>query len=520
MLRNYNQMVMGQIPRHWGNRATTKNKIAVKCDDGFTLTWNELNIRSNQVAQLLKDRGIVRGDKVAVYLNNCGQYPEIVFGIAKIGACVVPISFRFIDKEVRDTLELSEAKAIFTHDDISDNFFSEIKDLSLHNENAIFINKNDLSEYNSLLNMYSAEDFEYDVDENDFFWMAFTGGTTGKPKACTVTNRMKMTYCMLMTLEYGASHEDIMLVSGAMNYGLSFMHSVQMLYLGGTVYVLRSFDAQNVLRTIEREKISVMPIVPTMLTEIMSLDNKDNYDVRSMRVIPCTGAPLALDVKLGVVEFFYNAVLNEFYGVSELGMFTTSKLRKGDDISKAASVGLPAFCTEVKVLKENGEEAGVREVGNLYKRGPLLSTGYYKDEEATKQLFYDGWACAGDLGYVDEDGYYYLVGRSKDMIISGGVNLYPAELENVIMNLPSVLEVSVIGVPDDRLGETARAYVVKKAGANLTESEIIQTCVDNLARYKRPRSVEFVDELPKSVAGKVLKKELKKLYLEKNGLQK
>ncbi|MEH7380420.1 class I adenylate-forming enzyme family protein [Bacillus sp. JJ1533] len=506
---NNQVLTVGKIPEYFGSKADTKSQIAVVSDNGFRKTWKQINERSNQVARLVKEEwGLKRGDKVVTYLLNCGEYIEIIYGLAKLGIGIVPLNFRFVSREVEYAISHSDAKGIFVSKELLPTLnasLSKIKSFPSTNISVI----GEKGDYEKSIERFLNGNVPIEANEDDLFWLAFTGGTTGYPKACIVTQRTVLTYWTLMTLEFEVLKRDYMLIAGAFYHGLGFLNALQQLFVGGKTFILGKFDPAQVLKIIEQEKITATAMVPTMYSSLIHYPLKEQYNVNSIQVLICTGAPLEKQRKRDIVQYFDNAVLNEFYGATESGLFTVLKIK--ENFSKADSIGLPAFGMEVKLLDEDGNEVPVGEVGQFYKRGPILGGEYYKNPKATDELYKGEWCSVGDLGYQDEDGYYYMVGRKKDMVISGGVNIYPDEIEKTILLHPGIQEVAVIGVPDEKWGEKLKAFIVTKEGARVTEEEISDICTQNLASYKNPRIITFLDELPKNAAGKILKRELKNL---------
>jgi acyl-CoA synthetase (AMP-forming)/AMP-acid ligase II len=343
--------------------------------------------------------------------------------------------------------------------------------------------------------------------EDEPVWFALTGGTTGAPKLVRVPHRVLVQMWLFMAVELGIGRDDVMLLPGPLYHGLGFGFALQQLYVGGRVVVMPSFDPAEALRLIEAESVTVLPAVPTMLTMMLAAPELPASDTSSLRLILSSGSSLLTPTKERLLAAFPHARLFESYGATEAGFFTV--LRPEDQFRKVRSCGLPFFGSDVRVLDSAGGDAAPGEVGLVYKRGLIEGGGYAEDEQATAAMFRDGWCTAGDLGYLDDEGYLYLVDRARDMIVTGGVNVFPAEIEEVIAAVPGVHEVAVIGVPEETWGESIKAFVVPAPGARVTADQIIGACAERLASFKKPRLVEFVTELPKSAAGKVLKRELR-----------
>lgn len=510
MRKNFNQMTVGEIPEYFGEKHDTKNKTAVKCNDGFSITWEQLNQRSNQVARVMKENFKVDiGDKVVTYIYNCGEYPEIIYGLSKLGAVVAPISYRFLARELKYAITHSDAKAMV----ISDNLLSVYQEISeetqIPKENIIVIGSSNIANYEELLNEKDDRNVDILADENDYLWLGLTGGTTGPPKAALTTHRSLIEHWRRIPIEFGILGDDYQLISGPFYHGLGFIFGLQQLSVGGTIYITDKFEPNLVLSIIEQERITVTPMVPTMYNEILNTPNKDDYDISSMRILICSGSPLLTKVKEGVMEYFSNANLYDYLGSTEHGFWTIIKPK--DQFRKNRSCGLPFYGMQIRILDEEGNDVSQGEVGEIYKKGLLLGAEYYKNPEATEKNFREDWATSGDMGYLDEEGFLYIVDRKKDMIISGGVNIFPSEIEEVILSHPSVREVAVVGLPDDKWGEVVSAFIVAKEGCRLDEKDILNVCEGSIASYKKPKKVFFKNCLPKNAAGKILRREIREM---------
>lgn len=506
----HNKFTVGEIPTFFGSKFDTKNKIAVKSDDGFSITWEKLNERSNQVARLLvEDFNLKKGDKVIAFLNNCGQYPELVYGMAKAGIVITPISYRFVSRELLYGIEHSDAKAIV----LSENLYSTFKEIEdkiqVPKGNRLIIGDSTLANYELKLNEKSKENVEIAADEDDILWLGFTGGTTGYPKAALTTHRTLIEMWKRITIEFTVLEDDYELISGPFYHGLGMMFGLQQLSVGGTIFIASTFDKDAVLSIIQQEKITATPMVPTMYNDILNNPNKDDYNVSSMRVLICAGSALLTKVKEGLIEYFTNAGLYEYYGSTEHGFYSIIKPK--DQLRKSRSCGLPFYGVELKILDDDGNEAAQGEVGEIYKKGLLLGAEYYKNTEETAKNFRGEWASSGDMGYIDEEGYLYIVDRKKDMIISGGVNIFPTEIEEVLQSHPSIKELCVVGIADERWGEKVSAFIVLKDGESLTEGDIKNYCTERISNIKIPKKIEFVRELPRNATGKILRREVRRL---------
>ncbi|MDT0202723.1 AMP-binding protein [Nocardioides sp. AE5] len=508
----YNEaLTVGHLPHQHAALHSRRDKVAV-VEGEERFTWAEVSERTARLANALSALGIGRGDKVSVFLPNRAQYVEIVYAIAGLGAAVVPISYRFVPSEVEYAVRFSDSKAVILDATLLDTFVAAHESLDhIASDRVVVLGGADPStgyrDYDELLASAEASLDYLVLDEWDIYHLAFTGGTTGYPKACEVPQRMARQNWYDITVEVGVREDDTTLIAGPFYHGLGFMWGLQQLMVGGTVVMQRNFDARGALALIEQERVTFTPMAPTMYTMLLEVEEKDTFDVSSMRGLVSAAAPLLTSTKERLLDYFSGAGLFEYYGATEAGFY--SVLKPADQLRKVRSVGQAWFGCELRILDAEGNDVPVGEVGQIYKRGPGLGVRYYKNPEATAEAFRGEWLTSGDLGRLDEEGYLYVVDRAKDMIISGGVNIFPTEIEEVVAAHPDVVEVAVIGLPDETWGETVHAYVVMRAGAELDEGVLNALCAERLAKYKRPRHYHAVAELPKNASGKLLKRVLR-----------
>ncbi|WP_179300916.1 class I adenylate-forming enzyme family protein [Rhodococcus sp. ACPA4] len=507
------QLLVGTIPHQHARLHTRRDKIAVIEGSRRRLTWEQVSERTARLAHALAARGVKRGDKIAAILQNRAEYPEIVYAAAGLGAAVVPISYRFTPREMTYALDFADIVAVVVDADMVSTFVAANGVVGLAPYQVLVLGEdppaNEYCDYETALASSSAEIDYLVAEEWDVYHLAFTGGTTGDPKACEVPQRIAVQNWLAITAEFGVLEHDVTLIAGPFYHGLGFVWGLQQLMVGGTVVMLRTFDAEEVLGTIEREKVTRAPMAPTMYSLILEVPSRERYDVGSMRGLVCAAAPLLTATKEALLSFFGGAGLYEYYGSTEGGFY--SVLKPEDQLRKVRSVGLPWPGTEVRILDEDGKDVPCGEVGMIYKRGLALGARYYKNPEATAEAFRGEWMTSGDLGRLDMEGYLYVVDRAKDLIIAGGVNIYPTEIEEVISQHPAVASVAVIGVPHEIWGETVVAYIVPKAGVGIDTAELDALCREQMASFKRPRIYELVSALPQNSSGKVLKNELRKL---------
>jgi fatty-acyl-CoA synthase len=504
---NFGMVLTRQTERH-------PDKSAILFE-GKSFSYQQLNNRVNQLSHALQGVGIHKGDRVAVLLHNSNEYIEAFWATAKIGAVLVPINWRLGPKEVQYILNDSEAKLLLYGSSYSETVLKIAHETKSVEEYIIVDGADELGiHYEAFIQGKSSE--EPDSDEanlDDLFILMYTSGTTGFPKGSMLTQNNILWTSVNQLVDFEMNKNDKTLVVAPMfHVGGLLIFSLPVTHIGATMVILRSFDVENVLRTFDEEKITTFFGAPTMFHDICQQDDLiSKYDFSSLRLMLSGGAPLPLPILRKMIKFFPNAGFTEGYGVSETAS-CTSFLSSSDIFRKSGSVGKPFTHNEMRVINEKGEDVAPYEIGEIILRGPTTMKGYWNKPEETLNSFIGDWFRTGDLARVDEEGYCYIVDRKKDMIISGAENIYPKEIENVLYEHPSILEASVIGVPDEKWGESVMAVVVLKPGEQVTEAELIQYCKGNLASYKKPKSITFVQELPKNPSGKILKHVLRKQY--------
>ncbi len=487
------------------------------------LNYAQINGAANQVANGLRSIGIQPGDKVALSCLNIPYFPIVYFGILKAGAVVVPLSVLLKREEVEYHLQDSDSKAYFC--------FLGAPGLPMVEEGYAGFQKANNCEYFYVITAKPADPSPIEntktlgmlmggqsptmvtepTDAEDTAVIIYTSGTTGKPKGAELTHSNLLLNAIVSKDIINTGNEDTQLIV------LPLFHIFAMtclmnagIYKGNTSVLLPRFEAETVLELMTKHKISLFAGVPTMYWGLLNYENT-KFDLKAisdqLRICVSGGASLPIAVLEGF-EAKFNVPILEGYGMSEGSPVVT--FNHMDVGRKPGSIGTPVWGVEVKLVDDNDNEVPVGEKGELLYRGHNVMKGYYKKPEANKETLKGGWLHSGDVAVKDEDGYYYIVDRTKDMIIRGGFNVYPREVEDVIMKHSSVSLVAVIGIPDEQYGEEIKAYVVLKEGKKVSENEIIEFSKDHIAAYKYPRSVEFLSALPMSATGKILKKELRK----------
>jgi acyl-CoA synthetase (AMP-forming)/AMP-acid ligase II len=340
----------------------------------------------------------------------------------------------------------------------------------------------------------------------------YSSGTTGAPKGIVHTHYVRANYCTHFASAWRMTPESIVLHAGAIVFNGAMLDLMPWMFLGATYILHHYFDAGAVLAAVEKEKVTHMVMVPAQITALLNHPDFDAEKLRSLEMLQNVGAPLLLEYKHKLNEIL-PGIFYELYGVTE-GFF--SHLDRDDALRKVGSVGAAPPFIDIKVLRENGEECKAGEVGEICGRGPMMMSGYYKQPELTKKTIVKGWLHSGDLGYLDEDGFLFLVDRVKDMIISGGVNVFPKDIEEVIIQHPAVAEVSVFGVPDKKWGETPIAAIIFHHAQKLSQDELIKWTNERVdAKFQRIAAVVIYDSFPRNVAGKTLKREMRDSYINK-----
>ncbi|MBU2551978.1 MAG: AMP-binding protein, partial [Proteobacteria bacterium] len=369
-------------------------------------------------------------------------------------------------------------------------------------------------EYESWLARGSSDEAVAPVNETDVLYLGYTSGTTGFPKGARVMNGSRMAHALMFCHEFRTTGRDRILINMPLFHSNALVFSNLTIYLGGSAVIMPRFEAERTLATIESYRTTTTSMVPTQYERILNLPEtvKGKYDISSMKSFVCSSSPLHSQTRLAILDFFSRADLYEFYGSSEGGVVTL--MLPEDHAKRPRSIGRAAFLQRVRLLDDDKKDVPLGEVGEIYSRGVMQFDGYYKMPEATHDSFHEGFFTAGDMAYMDDEGYYYLTDRKKDMIISGAENIYPVEIEQALTLHPKVIDAAVIGVPDPDWGEVPKAIVVCREGMQATEAEILEHCQANLAKFKCPKSVDFMDSLPRNPTGKILKRQLREKYWE------
>jgi len=484
------------------------DKLAVIFEDK-RFTYKAFNERVNRLANALLNLGVQKGDKVAYLLGNCSEFGEISFALAKIGALSVPINFRLKEDEIGYILENSDSSLLF--------FGPEFKETVAHLiprlrqvKKTILVGGS--PEYENLLKSAPSSEPPIDVGEKDDHSIMYTSGTTGFPKGAVHTHQSRIWNSLNLLVDTDLRASDVFAIITPM-FHIAAGHTMLLsnIFIGATVVILKSFSLPEFFEVVQKEKVTAFFAVPTMFVRILEHPSLKDYNLSSLRLFFTGGSVMSAELKRKLMETFPQALVDDLMGLTEGGPLTTF-LPHRDALRKPGSVGRAHFSQRVRVVNEKGEDVRGDEVGEIIVKGPAVMKEYYKNPEATAMALRDGWLYTGDLARVDEEGYQYLTVRRTDLIVSGGENVYPAEVERVLLLHPKIKEAAAIGVKDREWGERVMAVIVPKEGEKPTEEEILSFCKERLAGYKRPRSVAMIDELPKNQLGKVLYKELRSRF--------
>jgi fatty-acyl-CoA synthase len=473
-------------------------------------SYAQWETNANKRAQALRKQGIKKGDHVATIFLNGNEVLETYLALMKLGAVVVPLNVRFSPKELHYIIEHSDASALM----LSHEFESTIREIKedLSKVKRYFKSGGeafrDMVALEEIYQGESEQEPNVEIGEEDIATIIYTAGTTGRPKGVMLSHRNCIWGAVNIAFNVELESWYRVLMVFPLYHAAAFMILISNLFVGCTNVIMRSFDPKRVMELIGEEKINRMTFPPTVWNFILQLPDLDQYDTHAVRALSSGAESMPLETKKKLLALFPNAGLGETYGMTESAASITT-LHPRDVLRKMASVGKPFVNVETRLVDEYDQDVKKGEVGEILARGPSIMVGYYKDPESTSQTLKGGWLHTGDLGRLDEEGYLYIVDRKKDMIISGGENIYPREIEEILYAHPKILEAAVIGLPDPTWGERIHAVVALKEGELLTEQEVIDYCKAHIASFKKPKSVEFVDRLPRSSAGKVLKRILK-----------
>ena len=498
------------LPRHAFYRG---DHLALVCGE-TRLTYAELGARVNRLANAFLSLGLTKGDKIAVVMPNCLEVLETYWAGIQVGLVLVPLSPLLRGAALAALLRDSDAVAVVLGDGMVDELDAVRSELpAISAERFIKMGgarREGFQDYGALLSAQSdVAPPAVEIESEDLFNIVYSSGTTGTPKGIIHTHHIRAMYCALFASTWRMTPESVVMHAGSLVFNGAFVTLMPALFLG-TTYVLQArFDAAEFIETVEREKVTHVMMVPSQIIAVMNAPNFAPRRLRTLQMLGSVGAPLHREHKDRLTSTL-PGIFYELYGLTE-GVITI--LDKDDALRKPGSVGGPQPFFELRICGEDGRDLATGEVGEIVGKSPFLMPGYYKRPDLTADAVRNGWMFTGDMGYLDADGYLYLVDRKKDLIISGGVNVYPKDIEEVVVTHPDVLEAAVFGIPSDKWGEAPMGAVVLKSGASVGAG-VLKAWVNERvgARYQQLCDVVILAEFPRNAAGKTLKRVMRDEY--------
>ena len=480
------------------------------------ITWSVFNEKANRFANMLMGRGVKMGEKVAILMYNCLEWLPIYFGVLKCGAIAVPFNFRYDAGEILYCAELAEVDIIVFGPAFIGRMEANAERLS-KGRLLIYVGDNCPSfaeSYHELVADYSSQSPDVVISEDDYGAIYFSSGTTGFPKAILHKHRSLTQAAEMEQKHHATGREDTFLCIPPLYHTGAKFHWMGSLVAGSKAVLLKGTRPETILSTVSSEHCTIVWLLVPWAQDILdSMDagelNAENYELDQWRLMHIGAQPVPPSLIKRWKTYFPNHDYDTNYGLSEstgpgcvhLGM---------ENIHKVGAIGVPGYRWECRIVDENGNQVQQGQVGELCVKGPGLMTCYYRDEKATAEALKDGWLCTGDMAMQDPDGFYFLVDRKKDVIVSGGENIYPVQIEDFLRRHNKIKDAAVIGLPDRRLGEKTAAIIEIKDGMTCTEAEVAEFCLE-LPRYKRPREILF-HEIPRNATGKIEKPRLRKMY--------
>ena len=472
-----------------------------------SLTFRELDTRANRLVRLFRDSSLQAGDTVALLAKNEIEYFEIHLAATRTGLILLPLNFRLAVPELEYIIDDSKPELLICSEEFSEAgrglTVRRIYTLGQHYESLV-------------ASVEPASDKYWSISADAPSVIFYTSGTTGRPKGTIISNHALHARINCNLFEYRLTSEDRFLMCLQL-FHIGSINCLSHLFVGSTIVIIRDFDAAKVLELLPRHHITVALLVPTMINTIVNRPGVENADFSSLNTMVYGGSPIPPVTLARAVDLMGCGFL-QTYGMTETNAITFLRPGDHDPVSKPhllASAGTPALGIEARVVDDQDRDVDVGELGEIVCRGPLLMDKYLNLPTATGEALRGGWMHTGDVGYIDQEGYFYVTDRKKDMIVSGGENVYPREVEDVLYEHPDILEAAVIGVPDDKWGERVHAVLVPRAGAELRAESVISFARTRLAGYKLPKTVDMVSALPKNATGKVAKNELRKAWADK-----
>lgn len=498
-------------------RLTPEREALYDSFSGRRYSFAELNARANRVAHVLRNQyDIQKGDRVSILAYNSIAYVDLLFGLGKIGAIFAPLNWRLTSRELGYIIHDCQPKVIF----VGPEFVSVLAEMMPSTQHPFVIALEGAvfplaKQYDALLELeFSDEPLRPLLDEDDPYCILYTSGTTGNPKGAVLPHRQVFWNAVNTVISWGLNEKDTApILTPMFHSGGLFIFLTPLFYAGGRIVLTRSFDVDGSLALIVREGCTAVLGVPTIFQVWMNSHAFAGMDFRQVRFFISGGAPCPPSL-IAAWHQATGVALRQGYGLTEVGVNCFS-MTDADALPKAGSVGKPIFHSVMRLADVNGQDVAMGDIGELLIAGPHVCTGYWNNPVATAESLKDGWFHTGDMARQDADGFFYIAGRFKDMIISGGENVYAAEVESVFREHPTVADAALIGEPDEKWGEVGLLIVALKQGNTVGAAELLEFCQGRLAKYKIPKRVMFVDVLPYSPYGKVVKATLREKYLDK-----
>ena len=505
---------IGDWIRKWSLLRPQKHALIFE-DRPFT--YQEVNQRTNQLCHHLLENRVVKGDRVAVLLHNCHQYLEIFFALSKIGAILVPLNWRLAGPELEFILKDSGSRILIFEPEFEEVVASIRPNLNLSNGNYIAIGEPHPDWAIAYEKVISKQPTHEPISNGfiggeDPHIIMYTSGTTGIPKGAVLSHRKTFFNVLNADIVYNLISQDIMIISRPMFHsGGLLVEAAPILYKGGTLILQKRLRPVEILETVARHKVTILELAATVYQFILQECDLSQYDLSSVRCYFTGGERIPLTL---IKEYLKRGIaLSQIFGQTEASTITFLSSEKA--AAKIGSVGLPVFHGEVRIVDKEGKAVLPGEVGEIIIRGPTLMSGYWNRPDLAAETIREDWLYTGDLAKKDEEGYIYIVDRERDMYISGGENVYPAEVEKVFFSHPKVFDVGVIGVPHEKWGEVGKVYIVLKPSETMAEEEALRFLRGKLGKYKIPKYVEFIEKLPKTASGKIQKFILKEWHLNR-----
>lgn len=506
----------------WSARQWPDSECIVEIDPAKnkrrSLTYRQFDQRVNRIANALLDSGVKKGDRVLHFMRNRIEWMESYFGIIRMGAVVVPLNYRFTSTDVKYAVEVVEPKLAIVEDELTGmvtpvrHLLNTVKTYICTGENV----PDGMKDYKEFIANRSIAQPDIKVSEEDDLGVYFTSGTTGVPKPILYTHKNLNAVALSNGLTIPLPPNPNSVIYCPLYHTATFFFWLPYLFQGGKCTILRRFSLHDLLKTIEQEKGTEVNIPMPHCVDLITAQQKGeinvaDYDLSSWRIINTGAQPYPPNVIRDLAKLFPTVGVQHGFGISEGGGATLTLLRPDEILKKPGSVGKAAAMVDIMVVDDDGKSVPPGETGELIVRSERTMKEYYKNPEATAKTIKNGWLYTEDIARMDEEGYIYIIDRKKDVIISGGENVYPVELENELLTHPKILEAAVIGTPDERWGERVTAVVNLKPGEHMTREELLDWCKEKFPAYKRPRRIEF-GEIPKSPTNKILKPPLRARY--------